>query len=246
MSHTTVKGSHIQIKLMPAVAQRLAQDNLLTPITIAKGAPSPEQFNAMLSSGGGNLSLAQAAACTRRLPEVMKELLSLGHQAAIPGLGVFRLIGRGIFDQDGQELPGHELSFSLNFLPNPDFKAFLKTLQAEVVETGVRAPVLRALTDAETASLNTAVTPKSMAKITGKNLRFNALAADEGLFFIPVDGSGLKEMRAVKFLDNRNGRLTFEVPALSAGADYRVEVRKRFVNCKTLRVGLLERTVACG
>ncbi len=243
MAYIIDNGNGIWVRLTSAVATELAEQNILTPMVVCKDAPSDEQFSQMLSGGGGDLSAAQAAACLRRLPEVMMDMLGLGHQVKIPKLGTFKLRAKGKFAKDGQPVEGSELTFKLSFLPCATWKKYLKNLQASIIRRPTRVPIIDDVDDAAGAARTGCITPGVSMKITGSDLKFNLLQSDEGVFFVE-EGTG-QVVRATAFLDNRGTRLTCGVPELKSGSTYILSVRKRFHGCKTLRIGYYQTPLTC-
>ncbi len=226
----------VPMRLAPAVSGILAEQNALTPIVLQNETPSSEQLNEMLASGGGNLSTPQAEATVKRIPQVMKELFALAHPVKIKGLGTFSLKAKGKYDSDGRLFEGTKLQFKLGFRPSKSFRQFLETLTGTVVEATVKAPKVKSVTDALSDSINSVVTPGGMIKVVGTDMKFKALMSDEGAFFRESGDASGKAFKVMRYLDNKDARLTCEVPELEPGS-YILEIRKRYKGCKTLRVG---------
>ncbi len=71
-----------------------------------------------------------------------------------------------------------------------------------------------------------------MAELKGSYLKIDETANDEGVCFISTRGGG--EVKASYFHQNFPKKLLFQIPDLTVGT-YKVEVRSRGHNCKTLK-----------
>ncbi len=245
MSTTTANEptSSIQVQLIKPVLGALAKDGLQTARALSRSTVSNAQLLDFMVGDGGGISKPQAKAFYEAYVGTVSRLLLAGHNIPVGDLGYLHVTAKGVFDQEGKSVEGKELVFKINFLPKKNIKKLLADLPYTITEAHDRQPRLNTVTDSITAAVNSVVTRGTAAKLNGKNLKFHPLVADEGLFFVPVDGG--TEVKVTKFLDNREVRLTFNVPDdLTEGASYRLEVRKRFRNGKTLRIGSLENTLS--
>jgi len=108
------------------------------------------------------------------------------------------------------------------------------------VEALKKLPALLEYFDLASGEINATVTPGTIGTINGHRLKFDAGAADEGVFFIAADGSAA-EFKATAVQKNKPGQLVFLVPTLGASPDYTLEVRARFGS--DLRTGRLSATL---
>ncbi len=244
MSDSTASepNSSIQVQLLKPVAGNLAKDGRQTAHTISRSTVSNDQYIDFMVGDGGGISKPQAKAFYEAHAGTAHRLLLAGHNIPVGDLGYLRITAKGVFDDEGNPLEGKELLFRIKFLPKKSIRNLLATLPYTIVEPHDRQPRLRTVTDSITTAVNSIITRGMAAKLNGQHLKFNPLMDDEGLFFIPIDGG--TEIKTTCFLDNREIRLTFNTPNdLTQGSTYRLEVRKRFRNCKVLRIGTLEKTL---
>ncbi len=235
--------SSIQVQLIKPVLGELAKDGLQTAKAISRSTVSNAQLLDFMVGDGGGISKPQAKAFYEAYAGTVSRLLLAGHNIPVGDLGYLHVTAKGVFDAEGKPVEGKELIFKINFLPKKSLKKLLADLPYTTIEAHDRQPRLNTVTDSITLNVNSVVTRGMSAKLNGKNLKFHPLVADEGLFFVPVEGGAA--VKVTQFLDNRDVRLTFNVPAeLTEGTDYRLEARKRFNGCKTLRIGTLENTLS--
>ncbi len=96
------------------------------------------------------------------------------------------------------------------------------------------APVIDAIEDPHSGTINTTLSVGRSVAIIGNYLKFHPLMGDEGVFFVKSDGM---MVRATRYLDNKPQRLTFEVPdELKDEGSCTLEVRMRHERNKALRI----------
>lgn len=120
-------------------------------------------------------------------------------------------------------------------------RAFEHHVQFEEVPTATVNPIFLSVKDVDSGTVNNRLTPGGMVGLRGRDLKFNPLAEDEGIFLLPTNGQGGNVIKMTKFLDNSHSRLSFSVPTdLAPGATYMLEVCVRKRGCKALRSSVFE------
>lgn len=102
------------------------------------------------------------------------------------------------------------------------------------------APALLEYVDLGSGDVNGTITLDNIGTINGHRLKFDPGQADEGIYFVNVDGGA--EVKATAIQKNKPGQLVFLVPAIASG-QYYLEVRKRFRDSSELRTGRLDETL---
>ena len=103
------------------------------------------------------------------------------------------------------------------------------------------APTPLSYADLGSGTTDTTVTPGHIGTLSGQRLKFDAAAADEGIFLIPAAGGDAVKVAAVQ--SDLPRELVFLVPGLTAGAAYYLEVRARLNGSDELRTGRLGKTL---
>lgn len=101
----------------------------------------------------------------------------------------------------------------------------IRVAKVEKINQPTPTPALIEFTDVTTGITNSMLTPGSIGRIMGEELKFNPVNADEGIYFIDADNVPTK----VATIDNRTeGKLTFIIPATLTAGSYKLEVRKAY------------------
>lgn len=111
--------------------------------------------------------------------------------------------------------------------------------QAEVIKADAspNAPRIVQFQDLQ-AGINHKITPGGMGVVSGCNLKFNPQAADEGLWFMPLQsGSPVKASIFQKIMP---AQLVFQNPAILPPGPCRLEVHARVRGVKRLTTGTLD------
>ncbi len=117
-------------------------------------------------------------------------------------------------------------------------KAVRANARVEKVESTKPAPTPLEYTDTATGERNATITGGNIASLAGNRLKFDPTKADEGIYFVPVDGDPAIKVTVIQ--KNKPGELVFLNPAAIGAADYHLEVRARMANSKELRMGRLD------
>lgn len=143
---------------------------------------------------------------------------------------------RGMFaDSDAIFKKGeHELRPAVS--PGLGLKKKFKTVKAEKVDGGRNKPCLDHLSDTESDTRDTEITPGGMARLCGSRLSFVANDPLEGIFLKPA---GAAAIRVTKYSRSKPSEIIFRIPEGLAPGLYTLSVRSH-LGTKTLREGQLQ------
>ena len=91
--------------------------------------------------------------------------------------------------------------------------------------------------DIGSATTNDQITPANIGQLSGSRLKFDTLAADEGVYFVATAGG---ETKVATIQRNKPSRLVFLIPAGLIAGTYNIEVRARQRDSAELRIGRLD------
>lgn len=197
---------------------------------------------------GTTVRSADVRAVLDNLGIAVAALLTDGKRVEIDGLGYISLAARGVTEQEGTAINGDAITVVPKFRFYRDLctKVNAQTPLSVVAYTAAK-PEPAECKDAATGLVNQSLTPGGMAGLSGYNLQVNVTKSDEGVWFMPPEGSADVAMKVAGFLDNKPARLTFLVPTeLTPGTAYYVEVRNRQRRCRKLQIGRLGEGLTVG
>ncbi len=96
--------------------------------------------------------------------------------------------------------------------------------------------------DIASDTTNDQLTSDNIGQLTGSRLKYDEVAADEGIYIIPTGGAEVKVTTVQK---NKPSQLVFLVPTLLPGT-HNIEVRARMPGSTPLRIGRLDATLTVG
>jgi len=203
------------------------------------GSADTEAVVVRMTERGSTTTRADIAAVLEDMFGAVESLLLDGRRVTLGGLvDLFVRIG-GTFSGPGDSFDParHRLDVAAN--PGARIREAVRAgAQVTKAEATKPAPNLIEYKDLGSNETNDGVTPGNIGTISGNRLKFNAPAADEGVFFVHATGNaGPVKVSAVQ--TNKPGQLVFLVPALSAGG-YFIEVRARLQGGQGLRTGRLD------
>jgi len=167
--------------------------------------------------------------------EVMTDEVAEGYSLSTPLCHVRQSI-RGVFENDDAvfDPSKHEVR------PSITAGALLEKKMRDVIpvkDTATKAvPILRKLYDQVSGSNEGEITPGSMAILKGSRLRWDALEADQGLFFID---SAHAETKVDAVLEASPSKISFQIPAGLATGNYTLQLRSRSYST-LMRTGILD------
>jgi hypothetical protein len=125
-------------------------------------------------------------------------------------------------------------------MPGAQLRRKVRTqARTQKVLAGQTRPELLEFTDWNSGQRDSLLTPGGLGQIIGQNLKFDPAYAEQGIFFVPAEGS---PSQAAVVSHNTGGQLTFLIPASLAPGDYTLEVRASLTQ-GTPRSGTLEATL---
>lgn len=179
------------------------------------------------------VTAALKLACQRRIEQ--------GQRVNYFGMMDFFPRIKGVFDgpTDSFDPARHHVDVGAN--PGAELRSAVRaSAHVEKVESVKPSPNIIEYRDIGSETTNDQLTPGQIGQLSGNRLKFDAEAADEGIFIIP-DGTGA-EKKVTSIQRNKPSQLVFLVPTLP-DATYHIEVRARMgsgSSSRELRVGRLD------
>ena len=146
---------------------------------------------------------------------------------------------RGVFTSatDTYDPARHSLDVGAN--PGSRVRKTVRDNATVVKEEAVKpAPNPIEYRDVGSDTTNDQLTPGNIGQLSGSRLKFDAAAADEGLYFLPVALGAETKVDTVQ--RNKPAQVVFLVPAGLVAGQYRLEVRVRISGGTELRSGRLD------
>lgn len=162
------------------------------------------------------------------------ELTSQGNYVN-DGLAQYRPDIKGSFDEEGDSYDGGRHQIKVDVIPTVGYNKSFRDISVEKVnDVADRTnPIPTKFIDHGSDTINEVLTPGSIGQLTGRRLKIDPEASDEGLFFIAEDNT---ETRVATLVKNNPSELIFSVPELPAGF-YSIQVRNRYNRATQLRTG---------
>ena len=157
------------------------------------------------------------------------------------GLVQYRPDIKGSFDEEGDSYSAARHQIKVDVIPTIAFnKAFRDVVTEKVLDVADRTnPIPSTFIDHGSDTINEVLTPGSVGQITGRRLKVDIAAADEGVFFVAEDKTETKVPALVK---NNPSELIFSIPALAPGF-YDVVIRSRYRGGLTPRNGTFKEAI---
>ncbi len=194
-------------------------------------------FYELLSMANPKVKRSDAIAVVEALREVIITQCTNGVTVRLPELFDIVPFVRGTQDAKGDWINGPITGLRLRVLEELS-TIFQRQVVLEPIDTQTIIPIINAVEDSRTGSVNEKLSRGGSIAINGRHLKFHPLAEDEGAFFIKEDGT---EVKALRGLDNTATRLTVEVPAeIEEGSRCMLVVRMRMNRNKALRCSAYE------
>jgi hypothetical protein len=201
------------------------------------GRAGVEQLADRMLSMGSTVTKSDLLAVMSLLDEAVLTLLVEGYRVDLfPRM-------QEVFDGSGDGFDKSRHTLSVNANASPGFITRVRAnarVQKEEAVTPTPAPLQ--FVDGSSSAANSVITASSKGTINGSRLKFNAVAADEGIYFIASAGGA--ETKVATVTTNKLGQLVFLIPAL-ASVEYSVQVRARTQSSKDLRAGTLDAGLYC-
>lgn len=181
---------------------------------------------------GTTVRVADAEAVLENLATALAALCARGESVKIGKFGFVTPRVKGTRNESGEWINPPKAYLTMRF-DTALQRAFSANAVLEEVEAKENSPLVAQVKDGATGLFDSVLTSGGALGIIGKCLKFNPTRSDEGVYFVPAETG--ETVKAAQILDNRYSRLTVAVPTeLTPGAMYRIRVRARLNNCKTL------------
>jgi hypothetical protein len=144
----------------------------------------------------------------------------------------------GVFinDKDKFDATRHFIYPNLN--PGKPWKESLAEAKLERVTTEENKPRPDSIVDMKSKTNDQTLSPGGMAELQGQMLKIDETSPDEGIFIVSENGGG--ETKVSYLYMNYPKSLQFEIPESLTTGTYKIQVRNRSHNGKSLRIGILE------
>ncbi len=148
---------------------------------------------------------------------------------------------QGVFINEDDKYDVNRHTIYANLSAGKPWKENLVKVSFEKVTADENKPKLLSIFDIKSKTNNQTLTPGGMAELHGQLLKIDETATDEGMYFISENGGS--EMKVSYIYNNYPKSVQFEVPETLSAGNYRLEVRNRAHNGKSVRKGLLENSL---
>ena len=149
---------------------------------------------------------------------------------------------QGVFENNKDKLDLSRHTIYPNMMPGKPWKENAQTAKVIKLLAEENKPKLISIFDMKSKTTNQTLTPGSMAEIQGTALKLDETVPDEGVFIISENDG--PEVKISYFFQNFPKNLLFEIPDSLTPGSYKIEVRNRAYNCKSLRTGLLTHSLS--
>ena len=194
-------------------------------IVQVSGSASGDDLVQDIIDQGSTVTKADVLAVTADLKLAVQRRIEMGQRVNYFGMSEYFPRVKGVFNGpvDPWDPASHHLDVGSN--PGSELRDAVRAgATPERVEAIKPAPNLIEYFDFGSDTANDTVTVGSAGKISGSRLKFDAAAADEGIYFVATAGG---ETKVTLVTYNKPGRLDFLVPATLVPGTYNLEVRAR-------------------
>jgi len=210
-------------------------------VVVTRGTAGPADLTQMMIQQGSTLTPEDISAAFESMSRAVVALLNQGFRVVTP-VAVLKPSIKGTFENedDAYDPQRHTARLGASSY-RPLEKQWRDTVAFNKTDGGGRvAPVPETYHDVASGTSNAALTPNSVGRVTGRNLKLDPADPQQGVFFIGADGA---ETRAPMYVTSKPGEVIFTTPALEAG-DYDLRVcaqvpgSKDKVRCDELELAL--------
>ncbi|MCW9705498.1 DNA-binding domain-containing protein [Fodinibius salsisoli] len=193
----------------------------------------------LMISRGSTVTKAEALSVIEEYEAAIEKVLEGGDSV---NTSIMRVTGSmpGVFNDLTDRYDESRHYVRLNMNPGPRVKRAAQNIEVEKIEADRPEPALKLFEDVASDTTNETLTPGGVAKITGRLLKVDPEATDQGVFFIADDGTST---RSDTYIRNKPANLIVMIPESLPSGEYSVEVRTILQNTKSVRSGRLNSTV---
>ena len=213
-------------------------------VVVSKGTASPDDLAQTMIQQGSTLTPEDIAAAFESMTRATVALLNQGFRVTTP-VAIISPTIQGVFagKEDSYDPKRHAARLNANTYGLLE-KRWRATSDFDRTESGGRiAPRLDDYHDVTTGTRNGALTPNSVGRVEGKNLKLDPEDPQQGVFFVAEDGT---QTRVSMYVKVKPAEVIVATPDLPAG-DYGVRVCAGVPGSKDkIRCGDLEKTLTVG
>lgn len=149
---------------------------------------------------------------------------------------------KGSFESEEDTFDANRHQIKVDTIPTTQFiKAFRDISVQKVNDVADRSnPVLSKYIDHGSDTIDEVLTSGSIGQLTGRRLKVDEAAADEGLYFIAED---ITETKITTIVKNNPSEIIFGVPEGMAAGFYQLQVRNRYNKSNEPRVSTLKTSI---
>ncbi len=187
---------------------------------------------------GSTVTEADLRAAAADLVKATRGFLLEGARVHFFGLADFFPRVKGVFSGalDSFDSARHTVDVGANAgtTVRNEVRAKATVLRVEAIKP---APSPIEYIDIGSTTTNDQITPANIGQLSGSRLKFDTLAADEGVYFVATAGG---ETKVATVQRNKPSQLVFLIPAGLLAGTYNIEVRARQRDSAELRIGRLD------
>ncbi|WP_400190128.1 DNA-binding domain-containing protein [Hymenobacter sp. B81] len=214
---------------------KISPDSGYTAQTVTQGTATEDDLIARLLKRGSTLTEADLRAVFALLPSVIADVVAEG-RTVNTGFANYGVSITGSFASPDTAFDPSRHQVVARLQPGQKLaKLLADQTRVERVAAARPEPRIQAVTDATTQTVNQRFTAGAPVRLSGTGLKFDAKAADEGVFFQKGTAAAV---RATVVVRNMPGEIIVVAPAGVTGPDWRVEVRNRHHKGTDLRAGV--------
>ena len=204
------------------------------------GSAGPQEVAQRIIDQGSTVTSADILAVLEDVAKANEALLAEGYLVNLPGIAILRPTIKGIFDGPKDKYDPSRHQVDVGATPGARIRKYIReNAKVHKDEAHKPAPDLIEFEDTTSGSINDIIRIGGLASITGYRLQYDKTQADEGIYFVPTDGSPEQKVEVIQI--NLPGQLVFISPGLLvSGTTCHVEVRTRMRESAELRTGRLD------
>jgi len=188
---------------------------------------------------GTGLTRPQALAYFEKLVQSFEHFIELRGGVTTP-LCRIRTTISGVFRDKGDKFDPKRHQINLRITPGTRLEDLKSRLKLEKENNPERTPFPVVFIDVASNTINERATPKNIAKIKGRDLKFDPKDLRQGIFFVPENSSA--NVRVNYYVNIKTAELDFLIPPVPPG-NYTIVVQAIMRMHKFVRGGALEKLI---
>lgn len=203
---------------------------------VSKGSKSEDDIMDYMIDRGSTVTKAESKAVLEEFGAAMIYLLKEGYTINTPLFKISPSI-TGVFTDENDVFDANRHQFNLNINAGDRLAVVPQLIKLKKVEATTALPLPKKLTDVGSGTQNSALTPGGVVKITGKRMKINPEAPEQGVYLV----HSKQTFKVASFVTSRPAELVFVLPDKMPAGDYTLEIWGEVNN--NMRVGRLEDTL---